>query len=79
MTWNEEAVHEIHRRRKLAVARWTVHGQWAIAVFKPGREDQCGKIGWKRACPVTLALRIRALELQHPLRRKFEPKKRMGN
>src|SRR6266436_9806243 len=20
-------------------------GQWAVALFKPGREDQCGKIG----------------------------------
>lgn len=32
-------------RRKLAIAGWAVHGQWAVALFKPGRKNQCGKIG----------------------------------
>jgi hypothetical protein len=36
---------------------------------------------WKHACPATLALRSRALELPLPLRRRSElqPKERMGN
>jgi len=38
-------VHEVYHRRELAVARRTVHGQWADAFFKPGREDKGGKIG----------------------------------
>jgi hypothetical protein len=38
-------VHEIYRRRKLAVARWAIHGQRTFALFKPGREDQGRKIG----------------------------------
>src|SRR6476646_7239108 len=40
----EESVDKIDRRRKLAVARWAVYRQRAIAIFKPGREDQRRKI-----------------------------------
>jgi hypothetical protein len=38
-------VHEIYRRRKLAVARGTIYGQRTAALFKPGRENQGRKIG----------------------------------
>jgi hypothetical protein len=41
----EESMHDVYHRRELAVARRTVHGQWADAFFKPGREDKGGKIG----------------------------------
>ena len=42
---SKESVHEIYHRRELAVACWAVQGEWAVTLFKPGREDQCGKIG----------------------------------
>ncbi len=44
MRLTEQITHKLSRGRHKLVSRWTVHWQGALAVFKPGRKYQGGKI-----------------------------------